>query len=856
MMLRLVSMRPAAAAALVLTVGLMLSSRGARAQLPQPRLTSLSRSGARAGEAAEVTLRGTDLEGAIKLWFDHPGIQATHLKDLTFRVVSLPEVPLGHHDVRAVGTYGVTNPRVFAVGDRPESVEIEPNNAPEKANALVINTVTNGELNGATDVDCFAFVGRKGQRLFLDLEAERIDSRLDATVRLIGPAGTELAESRDVFGADPFLDITLPTDGRYVIKLHDAIFASSPDHFYRLKVHDGPHLDAIMPQAAAPGASVPFTLIGRGLGGSAEPYVSERAEGRELERAFATITVPLAACPAPGSSNGTRMLVPSAAAVNRLGIEYAHVRISPAGTAPVVSNPLFIGRAAGPVVLEREPNNDPAHAQRVEPTCDISATFATVGDLDVYEFRGRKGQVWWIEALAEQMGSMADPTFVIQKVDDRGQVQDLASADDLPDGGTGPRFNTQTVDAALRWQVPADGLYQVLISDLHASQRGHPRLTYRLVIRPEQPDFALVLAPENAGAVDALTIRAGGRATASVLAIRRDGFAGAIRVEARDLPPGVTAAPVTIGPGQVSAPIVLDAAEKAATSVGTVTLVGHGRFGDRKETLDYIAGASPLGPELTHAAFAGAMTWPPSASAPTVAPARATSAFVVAVRGEPAPLTLTARPVRLVAAQGRHFSVDVDVVRRAGFVEAVALTTTDLPPNLPAVTASIAKDAKAGVLPLFVPNNVPPGVYTFLIRGTGPFPFSKDPNAKQKPNVNLTEPSNPITILVRPAPVNLAVDNKGGALRQGAALEVGVTLTRQNGFAGAVVLELSAPANLKLTSKTVSATASQAQAKLVIQAAKDSPVGAAPQVFIRAIAMVRGEAVEVDEPLGLTIVKP
>ena len=59
-----------------------------------------------------------------------------------------------------------------------------------------------------------------------------------------------------------------------------------------------------------------------------------------------------------------------------------------------------------------------------------------------------------------------------------------------------PRFNTQTVDAALRWQVPDDGLYQVLISDLYASQRGHPRLTYRLVIRREQPDFALVLRAE------------------------------------------------------------------------------------------------------------------------------------------------------------------------------------------------------------------------------------------------------------------------------------------------------------------------------------------------------------------------
>ena len=77
--------------------------------------------------------------------------------------------------------------------------------------------------------------------------------------------------------------------------------------------------------------------------------------------------------------------------------------------------------------------------------------------------------------------------------------------------------------------MPDDGQYQVLIIDLYASQRGHPRLTYRLVIRREQPDFALVLVPNSPAGPDAVTIRAGGRTSAYVAAIRRDGFAGPIR---------------------------------------------------------------------------------------------------------------------------------------------------------------------------------------------------------------------------------------------------------------------------------------------------------------------------------------
>ena len=207
----------------------------------------------RAGETVEVTLRGSDLEGASALWFDHPGLAAVHVKDLTFRIAAVPGVTLGDHDIRAIGTYGVTNPRMFVVGDRPESMEAEPNNAAETGSSIAVNTVVNGEINGGADVDCFWLEGKRGQRLFLDLKAERIESRLDATIRILTPALTELAESRDVFGLDPFLDVTLPADGRYVIKVHDAIYAGSPDHFYRLTVHDGPHLDAILPAAVGPG---------------------------------------------------------------------------------------------------------------------------------------------------------------------------------------------------------------------------------------------------------------------------------------------------------------------------------------------------------------------------------------------------------------------------------------------------------------------------------------------------------------------------------------------------------------------------------------------------------------------------
>ena len=85
---------PRAVTAAILCVStLILAIRvtpSVQAQLPQARITSLSRPGVRSGESVEITLRGSDLEGANQLWFDHPGLKATHVKDLTFRVVLQP----------------------------------------------------------------------------------------------------------------------------------------------------------------------------------------------------------------------------------------------------------------------------------------------------------------------------------------------------------------------------------------------------------------------------------------------------------------------------------------------------------------------------------------------------------------------------------------------------------------------------------------------------------------------------------------------------------------------------------------------------------------------------------------------
>jgi len=807
--------------------------------LPQPLLQSIYPLGVNAGGTVEVNVRGSDLEGATALWFDHPGLRAFHVKGTMFRVACATGAAPGHHDVRAVGPYGVSNPRVFVVGDRPEAREAEPNDTPNNASPVAVNSVVNGEVATGADIDCFAVEARKGQRLLFDLEAERVDSRLDATLRLLDPRGREVGESRDAFGADPFLDFTVPADGRYVVKVHDVTYKGSSDHAYRLTVTDGPHLDAVVPAIARAGETAEFTLIGRNLGG--EPAPDLATDGRPLERKTVTLTPP-----ASFDSEPPLGLVASAGAARR---GFAYALDSPSGR----SNPLWVAEASDPVVTEREPNG-PEHPQTVSVPCDVSGTFGAPGDLDVYRFAAKKGDVFWVEAAAERIGSPADPSFVVQKVNAKGETQDVAAGDDTPDRGALTRFPTASADASVRFSAPEDGLYQVAVADLYGSQRGDARLAYRLNVRPERPDFRLFLLPESDTLPDALTLGAGGRALATVFVDRVDGFTGPVEVEAVDLPPGVRCDPVVVAAGQAVGPVVFEAAGDAKSVVGTARLVGRSRFGDRKDALSYRSGVATLGPDRSHAAAGGAVVWPaaPSQQGPALAAARLTRGFVVMVV-DPSPLALSARPAAGVVVAGSPLVVDVRVTRRAGFAGAVSVSPVFPPPGVSAPAVTIAPAAASGSFVLPTPKTLATGVYTLALVGTGPYPFSKDPKAKTKPNVTLSEPANAVVFTVRPAPGSVAV-GKPGTLKAGGSVALDVTVTRKDGSADPVTVSLVAPAGLKLAADPVAATPGKA-ARLVVNAAADSPVGAAAGVVVRAEIPVRGEPVGVDELVALSVVK-
>lgn len=98
---------------------------------------------------------------------------------------------------------------------------------------------------------------------------------------------------------------------------------------------------------------------------------------------------------------------------------------------------------------------------------------------------------------------------------------------------------------------------------------------YRLNVRREEPDFELVAVP-HATDRNALNLKRGGREVLDVIAFRRRGMNGAIRISAEDLPPGVECPEVWLGPNVDRATVVVSANRDVAPVFGKLKLMAYG----------------------------------------------------------------------------------------------------------------------------------------------------------------------------------------------------------------------------------------------------------------------------------------
>lgn len=332
---------------------------------------------------------------------------------------------------------------------------------------------------------------------------------------------------------------------------------------------------------------------------------------------------------------------------------------------------------------EAEPNDSLSEAQSIQLPCDISGSFATAADVDVFGFEASKGEVWWVEVASERLGRPTDPSVLVQRIVGEGNeatFEDVAELNDIPNpvkvssnayAYDGPPYHAGSPDVLGKFEVPEDGRYQIRLTDLFGGTRNDPRNVYRLVVRRATPDFALVswamhMALRN-GDRNALSkplaLRGGTTMPLEVVVVRRDGFDGPIELFMENLPDGVTAQGITIAAGENRGLMLLTAADGAPPGVADAKFYGRAQID---------------GQAVVRTCRLASMAWPVANHWSEIPSPRLLSGAVVSVsEGETAPITIAARESKLwEAVEGQKLEIPLLHMRRSEFSGAVLNAST------------------------------------------------------------------------------------------------------------------------------------------------------------------------------------
>lgn len=697
-------MPPRLLLALSLFVALAASLFGQPATLPHARLWSLAPCGGQAGTSVRVLLRGADLEEATSLWFSHPDLRATPVAGADpklgpqFDVVIPPGTPPGRYDVRVVGRYGRTNPRVFVVGTLPEAGEKEPNNDVPEAQPLLLDTTVQGVISQPTDVDYFRIDGNAGQRISVQVASETIDSRLDPEVVLLSSQGRRLAQSWRFQGREACLSVTLPAAGSYLLRLcQHAHQAGDADYFYRLTVSTRPIALAVLPTEQG------IRLL--------HTHSAEKSPEDPWNLAP----------PSPVESTG-----PGPLPARTLGLA-----LRPWRSVDFLGTPL-LPRLEGAVHWVDGTNRSP------ETAMPISPGVALVGPLRTpmlwFRLPAKKGQPLVLEAFGDRWGAEVDLFLEVRRADN-GTV--LGEFDDPAEPLAVHRFFARTDDPRVTVNPVADGDLLIGLGNRLASPRLASRQFFGFRVRPPEPDFRLAAVDVHPQSPGTLQLARGSHRAVEVHVQRLEGFSGKIMVRAEGLPAGVTALAQPIAPGRNSILFVFSTAPDAPAWNGTFRLVGTAEIG---------------GKLVEREVLPACQVWPNPAEGGGVPTAvRLCAGLHGAVREAP-PLRLHCDVDTIAVPVGGSVVLPLEIKREVA--EAQVAASVVLLPSLPGVAVNGNNNpiavplGVARVQPtVAVAGNVPPGEYHLLFAAVANVPFAKGEKERKNP-VLVAEGCRPIRVVV------------------------------------------------------------------------------------------------------------
>lgn len=602
----------------VLALALAAVPAPARAQTGYPMILSTYPVGCRRGTTTEVDVRGREnLAGAYAVLFEKPGLTAEivppetkpndkpdpkkppkPLNELKLKVTAAADAPLGVTEYRVITPRGASTVGLFVIGSEPETLEKEPNNTLAQANPITLPVTVNGRIQEGEDVDCYRFQANAGQELVFRCVCAQLENKIHDLEP--GSGGTH---------SDPIL--TLDDASGRELAMNDDYDGPDPLLVYRTE-KAGDYVLQIrdVRYQGNQGWTYRITCTTHPFITNLYPMAGKRGESVRVTPVGYNL----------GATTQTTVAVP----MQPPGPMDVQVKVGAEETNPV---PFLVEDA--PQTLKKADDDTPARATPAVVPGGLNGRIEKPNGADCFRFAAKKGQVYTFEVFARRYGSALDS--FLEVLNAKGERQ--AENDDA-----------EGKDSRIDWNCPSDGDYIVRITDLQG--RCGPDFVYHIDARLAHPDFTLQSDDDKA------LIGPGGGYAMYVIAERRNGFGGEIKLSVEGLPPGVTATADRIPANMNQACVILNAPAGTKPEFSRIRMFGTAEIkgpDGKSETLRHEV--TPM--EEIYTPGGGRARYPVNTHVASVT--------------EEADVTLKLSTTKLELKPGGSATVDVEATRKAGF---------------------------------------------------------------------------------------------------------------------------------------------------------------------------------------------
>jgi WD40 repeat protein len=588
------------------------------------------------GKTSRVTITGTEVGHVRTVTPSHPGVTAAvktiDATQLGVDISVKPDTPAGAVQLVVENEAGKSSPLTLIIDRYDAIAETGASDSARASQVVKLPVTVAGSIDRAGDVDFYRFEAKAGEAIGVQVIAAEAGSKLDPVLVLTDESGQVLAEGTTALG------YTAAQAGAYSVGIRDREYRGAADMTYRLHIGDVPVVTGVFPLGVTRGRATSVHVEGVNLGPAAGQAVSvavqaDAAPGSRIPLKLNTAEPPLgnasvivdefpavvvdpaagAELRAPGTADGILLKPNDSQTVRFIAKKGERLLIE--------ANARRLGSPVDPVIEILDAVGKPVPRAVLRSTARLYSTFrdhdaASPGirleswnELGIDDYLYADGELMRVIALpkgpdddcqfyqsgGQRLGFLGTTSNAHAQGCPMYKVEIHPPGSTFPPNGLpvfpiayhnddgGPGYGK---DSVLHFDPPADGSYQVRLSDARGA--GGPTHAYRLTIRAPRPNFTISVSPSAPG------VWKGGAVPIAITATRIDGFDGPIRVKLDGLPAGFSAPDAVIEKDQLSTSIALFAEANAAAPTSPIRLIATATIGGKDVTHEVTGGVPKL----------------------------------------------------------------------------------------------------------------------------------------------------------------------------------------------------------------------------------------------------------------------